>query len=284
MCSNPGSQIPNPRHVRRSASRFDGLRATRRKSARFGRKLFLRTASWRQRAWCSAQGRSLKAPLNIGIDGAIESTMTAGVHGRYLVRPAHSASVIVGFHGYGESAETQFDRLTAIRGSERWSIISIQALHPFYVRRTDAVGASWMTRQNRELAIADNITYVSKVLEHVLSDSEPVKVMVFAGFSQGVAMAYRAATSNQVPRRHVVAVGGDIPGELTPAVLMNLSSVLAYRGRDDAQYTAEAFKLDVDRLRHAGTAVRVQSGPGGHDWSPDVIEQVTVYLEHCFSA
>ena len=63
----------------------------------------------------------------------------------------------MGFHGYAEGADIQLERLQAIPGSGRWLLVSIQGLHRFYQSRTRDVVASWMTRQDRELAMADNL-------------------------------------------------------------------------------------------------------------------------------
>ena len=128
-------------------------------------------------------------------------TMT---HGRVLVAQARAAAargLLVGFHGYGENAGVQMERLRAIPGAIAWTLVSVQALHRFYDRRTEQVIASWMTHEDREDAIADNVAYVTTALEAVPHDaSRPV---VFAGFSQGVAMAYRAACRGPRPRgRH----------------------------------------------------------------------------------
>ena len=49
---------------------------------------------------------------------------------------------------------------------EAWLAVAIQALHPFYTR-SQRVVASWMTRQNREAAIADNISYIDRVINQV---------------------------------------------------------------------------------------------------------------------
>src|SRR5580698_5319071 len=104
--------------------------------------------------------------------------------------------MLVGFHGYGEDAETQLERLRAIPGSAGWIVVSIQALHRFYERRTNHVVASWMTRQDRDAAIADNIDYVQNCLNAVSAEWPTDGKIVFAGFSQGVAMAFRAAGSD----------------------------------------------------------------------------------------
>ena len=63
-------------------------------------------------------------------------------HGRILVREpiqAHSLPVLVGFHGYAESAEAQMDRLASIPGADRWLLVSIQGLNRFYRGRSEDV-------------------------------------------------------------------------------------------------------------------------------------------------
>src|SRR5471032_2470151 len=141
----------------------------------------------------------------------IERAIAADTHGRYLVEPpavSGPAPILVGFHGYAEAAETQLDRLRAIPGADRWLLVSIQGLHRFYQRRANDVVASWMTRQDRELAIADNLAYVARVVEAVADEWAHTPRLVFAGFSQGVAMAFRAAAASARPVAGVIAVGG----------------------------------------------------------------------------
>jgi hypothetical protein len=134
--------------------------------------------------------------------------------------------------------------------------VSIQGLYRFYERRTERVVAGWMTRQDRELAIADNITYVSRVLKHVL-DGRAVDVMVFAGFSQGVAMAFRAAVS-AAAQRHVIA-RRDVP-QNSSTELHQLSSVMICRGWKISGIT-DIFAMDVRRLKEAGLLFRRRSKP-----------------------
>ena len=220
----------------------------------------------------------------------IESVIATQVHGRYLVRPAESSLVLAGFHGYGESAHTHFARLEHTPGSEQWFLISIQGLHRFYERRTNAVVASWMTSQDRELAIADNIAYIARVLQNAVPAWPEVRGAVFAGFSQGVAMAFRAAVTTRGPAAaatrpwrdrpqcHVLAVGGDIPPELSAHDLGRLSSVLVCRGAEDPWYGRDAYERDVARLTDAGVPVEAVVVPGAHEWSSDVTTRAGNYL------
>ena len=106
----------------------------------------------------------------------------------------------------------QMERLRAIPGAAAWTLVSVQGLHRFYRGRTEEVVASWMTREDREVAIADNIAYVDAALDAVPHDGSTR--IVFAGFSQGVAMAFRAALRGRRRAAGVIAIGGDVPPEL----------------------------------------------------------------------
>jgi predicted esterase len=212
----------------------------------------------------------------------IERTIAAGTHGRYLMEPPASngaAPVLFGFHGYAEGAEAQLERMRAIPGADRWRLVAIQGLHRFYQRRDNQVIASWMTRQDRELAIADNLAYVGAVMNAVAGEFPGAPRVVVAGFSQGVAMTFRAAAAASPPVDGVIAVGGDIPPELDARALARVPAALVCRGERDEWYTAEKFDHDVRRLREAGAEVRPIVFAGGHEWSDDVIRAAGRFLD-----
>jgi predicted esterase len=201
----------------------------------------------------------------------IEETIEARIHGRYLVSKGTSIDgpLLVGFHGYGERAEEELARLRATPGIDEWTVLSIEGLHHFYRRGFSEVVASWMTRQNREEAIADNIAYVSSVIQRVASEMSAEAPLVLTGFSQGVAMAFRAAASLDRPVRAVVACGGDTPPELDASALGWIQSVLLGRGVRDELYSAEKVVADERRLRDAGVAVEVATFDAAHEWTPE---------------
>src|SRR5579864_463761 len=97
-------------------------------------------------------------------------------HGRILVREAVGASargLIVAFHGYGQSADTILAELDRVSGVSTWTVAAVQALHRFYTRGDQAVIASWMTRQDRDQAIADNVAYVDRAIDAALQVQGP---------------------------------------------------------------------------------------------------------------
>jgi predicted esterase len=187
-------------------------------------------------------------------------TIETSVHGRFIHDDRGADALLVGFHGYGEDAAAHFEQLAQIPGIEGWSVCAIQALHPFYTR-SGAVVASWMTSLDRELALADNINYVRRVL----SSLPPWRTLVFAGFSQGAAMAARAAAYAS-PCAGLILLGGDVPPEIQSDAAISLPPVLLGRGTKDEWYTEEKFRKDLSFLESKTRVARCVFA-GGHEWS-----------------
>jgi predicted esterase len=156
--------------------------------------------------------------------------------------------------------------LERIPGHERWLLVAVQALHPFY-HRDEAVVANWMTRQDRELAIAENIGYVGSVIEAVQREYAARAPLLFAGFSQGVAMAYRAASHYKADA--VIALAGDVPPDVAGSTPAPLPPVLIGRGTRDGWYTSQTHDADVAMLRGLDVDVESCVFDGAHEWTPD---------------
>lgn len=194
------------------------------------------------------------------------------VHGRYLV--AHGdrgpgAPLMVGCHGYGENAEAHLDKLRRIPGAESWVLCAVQGLHRFYNTRTGDVLASWMTSQDRELAIDDNVRYLTLTVADVRRRYRAAGPLVFAGFSQGVAMAWRAALGSGFPCQGLILLGGDLPPDVAELDGAAFPPVLLGRGTEDPLYTEETMGRDLAALERLGVEVTPCVFVGGHDWSPE---------------
>lgn len=203
-------------------------------------------------------------------------TMT---HGRVLVRPARAAAargVIVGFHGYMENAAIQMKRLEEIPGAAVWTLVAIQGLHRFYKGRTGEVVASWMTREDRDDAIADNLAYIAAVLEQVPHDASTR--IVYAGFSQGVPMAFRAAVRGPGTAAGVIGVGGDVPPELLADPSAAFPRVLLLRASRDEWYTQAKHDNDVAALTRRRVNLQVVAYDGTHEWNSAVGEAIAQFI------
>ena len=192
-------------------------------------------------------------------------TIETAVHGRYLVRVPAAAGpwpALVSFHGYAEDAAVNMSALRRIPGISGWLLVAVQALHPFYTKN-DRIVASWMTRQDRELAIADNIRYVAAVVAAVRDEFGAAPPIVFAGFSQGGAMAYRAAA--HADGAGVIVLAADVP----PDVTADLPPVLIGRGRSDTWYSEDKLAADLHRLRRMAVDAEACVFDGGHEWTDE---------------
>lgn len=190
-----------------------------------------------------------------------------------------SSGVLVGFHGYGQNAGDMMAELRLIPGASTWTRVSIQALNRFYTRGDAKVVANWMTREDRDLAIADNIAYVNAALNQALSTAHSApstahpalstQHVVYVGFSQGVAMAYRAALMGTWPVAGVIALAGDIPPEIkTDATLSRpWPKVLIGVGDTEEWYSPDRVEEDRAFLSARSALHVIERFDGGHEWT-----------------
>ena len=203
---------------------------------------------------------------------------TARTHGRYLIDiPENSRATLVGFHGYKENAAIHLEVLRRIAGNRPVSLVSIQGLHRFYSKGGDVV-ASWMTKEDREHAIADNVDYVGRVLTAIAGDSGITRPLIYVGFSQGVAMAFRAAAFVQRPCDAVIALASDVPPDVAP-LAGTLPRTLLGRGDGDEFYPASQAARDLEVLKSAGVAVEEYVFSGGHLWTPAFIDKSAHFID-----
>lgn len=193
-------------------------------------------------------------------------------HGRVLYhdRPESSAGLIVAFHGYGHAARDVLASVQQIPGIAGWRLAAPDALHRFYTRDQQTVVGSWMTREDRELAIADNLGYVARVIDHIAPGARPI---VFVGFSQGASMAYRAAVLGAHPAAGVLALGGDIPPEVRSHTEQAGASsawppVLIGAGVRDSWFN-KRLDADLAFLKSHAIPHEVVRFDGAHEWTPE---------------
>jgi predicted esterase len=204
-------------------------------------------------------------------------TIGAVTHGRYLVCAPGGAGrpLLVGCHGFGETAEQHLDALRRVPGLEDWVVVAVEALHLFYTRTREVVGC-WMTFVGREEAIADNTRYVESVVEAVRREHATGPTLVFAGFSQGVAMAYRAAARAGAACRGLVVLGADLPPDVAESGAP-LPPILLGRGTQDTWYTRERHEADL-RVLTGRTPIETFVFEGGHEWTDEFARAAGAFL------
>ena len=185
--------------------------------------------------------------------------------------------LLIGFHGYGETGENQMKLLQKFPGIEDWTVCSIQALHPFYNTRAK-IGYSWMTSQNRELHIKENVEYVISVISEIKNSHQVNDTIVYHGFSQGTAMACRAALLGKFISSGVILLGGDIPPKFDQIEKMN--RILLARGKKDKFYSSVRWKKDVNRVQKSKNDSFLCEFDAGHEKHKDYLEAASEFLKH----
>jgi predicted esterase len=201
------------------------------------------------------------------------------VHGRVLLEaPAEATALVVGFHGYAQTGEDALEFLRPLASGKPWALAAPQALHPFYRPKDQAVVAGWMTRQDRELALADNVAYAARAVGELLARVPSVRKLAFVGFSQGVAMAYRAAARGGHRVDAIVALAGDLPPELRNDGWDARAPVLIGRGSREEWYSEQKLADDLAAFAALGTPVEVCRFDGGHEWAAPMVERARAFL------
>lgn len=190
--------------------------------------------------------------------------------GRYVVvgDPAGAAEVWVVLHGYSQLAQAFLKWFEPAERPERL-FVAPEALSRSYfeeggVRR---VGASWMTKEDREAEIADYVRYLDLVTEEILGWFPAAPPLEVHGFSQGAAAACRWVAFGRHRVRRLTIWGGNVPPDLDLERLrgaLGAGTLELYVGDRDRYVSPEAVEAEAGRLAAAGLAHQVIRFAGGH--------------------
>ena len=178
-------------------------------------------------------------------------------------------------HGYRQAARRFARRFSVLDAPERIVVVP-EALSRFYVDPGPGrhgpehrVGASWMTRDDRDNEIADYIAYLDSLADEVANTAAPASCRrVVLGFSQGAHTASRWVVLGRADAQELVLWGAGLATDLSPdalAVGLEGVHVTFVRGaRDKFRDTREEAAQDA-LLGELGVPFSVLIFPGGHE-------------------
>jgi predicted esterase len=210
----------------------------------------------------------------------------------YTIGPIHGfpRELWIVAHGYAQLARRFVKWFSALDDGTRL-IVAPEALSRFYLdpvaeRRAQAeprVGATWMTREDREAEIRDYVAYLelltSEVRRH-LSGAGPRIVVL--GFSQGTATVCRWLASSDLRADQLVLWSGGIPPELdvaTWSTQLHGAALTLVAGENDEMVPADAVVAEGERLSAAGVAFNLLRYPGGHRIDADALTRLAEGFE-----
>lgn len=196
----------------------------------------------------------------------------------YALGEEGAAEVWIVAHGFSQLASGFVRYFQTIARPDRL-IVAPEALNRFYVspgttrsRADSRVGATWMTREDREHEIRDYVDYLDAVHARVARGAERV---VALGFSQGVATLARWVTLGTSRVHRLVAWAGQIPPELDLQRLRDRveAVVLVVGDRDEHASWIDRAEC-VARLTGAGIPVESITFEGGHRLDANALRRV----------
>ncbi len=189
---------------------------------------------------------------------------TARYHTLGDARTAKALWIVL--HGYGHLARYF---LRSFEGLEHDLFIAApEGLSRYYTDDEHTrVGATWMTREDREHEIADQVSYLDRLAEELLRECAPGTPLNVLGFSQGVATACRWSCLGKAHAQHAILWGGSLPPDLSPSTLaarMSTTSLHLVHGTKDTLVTEEVVAASEAKLRAAGIAHDSHRFDGAH--------------------
>ena len=179
--------------------------------------------------------------------------------------------VLIALHGYGQLPEFFLRKFSAV-AEAGWAVIAPEGLHRFYLEGAHGrVGASWMTKEDRESDIADYVAYLDQLMTELQPHhSHPVLL----GFSQGVATASRWAALGQTSFARLILWAGvfppDYPWETGWERLNGLPIDIAL-GTEDPFFGSELMNNTATILQGKSIDHRTHSFEGGHAIKPQLL-------------
>lgn len=189
--------------------------------------------------------------------------------------------VWVGLHGYGQLVQFFARHFRSLVTEER-AFVFPQGPHKFYLNGVHGrVGASWMTKDQRLVDIANQRTYLGFVFRWI-KEQAPKATIHCVGFSQGVATIMRCIGHEEVQPTSLLAWAGSWPPDLDEPNRAALEGLAfkAWFGTQDEFITSEKqqemIKLYEEKYNFEPT---VGIYEGGHSFNAEKLAREITALE-----
>lgn len=182
-------------------------------------------------------------------------------------------------HGYRQAARRFARRFEVLDAPERIVLVP-EALSRFYVDPSPGrhgpehrVGASWMTREDRDNEIADYVAYLDALAGEVAATAATAaRRRVVLGFSQGAHTVSRWVVLGRAAAQELVLWGAGLATDLTrDALAARLEGVHVtfVRGARDKFRDRREEEAQDAMLKELRVSFRVLIHPGGHEIAPE---------------
>lgn len=191
--------------------------------------------------------------------------------------PLKAKQIIYVLHGYGQLAEFFIRKFQHL--SDDYFIVAPEGMHRFYLSGSSGrVGASWMTKEERETDIQDNLNWLND-LNTELCEKYTFERKQLVGFSQGGATAIRWQVQGNIHADQLIVWASVFPPDLTLEAEISISKTSTNYfviGEKDEFYSLEQQR-EVRETYELNGFISV-SYDGKHDIEPTLIQKLVEEL------
>ena len=185
-------------------------------------------------------------------------------------------------HGYGELAKYHVKYYEALV-NDKTLVVAPEALNRFYRQGfSGKVGASWITKEERESEIADSINYLNMVYSEVLAPFKNKNVTInILGFSQGSAMVCRWVTNHKTDVKNLILWSGSMAHDINfekEKDFFNSINLKFVMGLEDEFYNAEEIEKLKEFISSKGISFEYYPFKGKHEVNKEALLEVAKQL------
>ena len=189
--------------------------------------------------------------------------------------------VWVGLHGYGQLVQFFARHFRSLATEERAFVIP-QVPHKFYLNGVHGrVGASWITKDERLVDIANQRLYLGFVFQWIKQQAPKATIHCVA-FSQGVATIMRCIGHPDVQPSSILALAGSWPPDIDETnreALEELRFKACFGTRDEYITTEKQQEMRGYYLEKYNFEPSVSVYEGGHSFDVEKLAQEIAILE-----
>jgi predicted esterase len=187
-------------------------------------------------------------------------------------------------HGYRQLARRFLRRFSGLDDGTRL-IVAPEGLSRFYLHDSEGsygqevpIGATWMTREDRENEITDYLGLLDGVVDEVSEESGgEITRLTVLGFSQGAHTACRWVVAGEIAVERLILWGAYLPDDFDldrgPDRLGSVELILV-RGLLDHFISDEAHASQEAKLKELGIRFRTLTHDGGHELDPTLLRKI----------
>ncbi|GAB3492019.1 esterase [Spirosoma knui] len=184
-------------------------------------------------------------------------------------------------HGFGQLAQYFSRKFTSLDDGHTLIVVPEGLSRSYLNGQYDRVGASWLTREDKQHEINDFVHYLNTLYTSILGNSDPsVPVrpplhITLLGFSQGAATACRWLSASLMPIDRLILWAGYFPNGaaelINPARLAGVDTHYVYGHQDEYMVQLDDTEGYLRRLQIDLPQLKLTAYEGGHRVEPTVL-------------